>query len=48
MSAPTARFEAGGLVTGLEGEADVIRHGPIVAGNATIHAWLMDLLRRNR
>jgi myo-inositol-1(or 4)-monophosphatase len=36
--------EAGGLVTGLEGERDVVRHGPIVAGNATIHAWLLDLL----
>jgi myo-inositol-1(or 4)-monophosphatase len=38
--------EAGGLVTGLAGEADVIRHGPIVAGNATIHAWLLDVLAR--
>ncbi len=36
--------EAGGLVTGLEGEHDVIRHGPIVAGNATIHAWLLKVI----
>lgn len=40
--------EAGGLVTGLAGEGDVIRHGPIVAGNATIHAWLLQLLNENR
>ena len=37
--------EAGGLVTGLEGESDVVRHGPIVAGNPTIHAWLLKLLK---
>lgn len=36
--------EAGGLVTGLAGETDVIRHGPIVAGNPVIHAWLLKLL----
>ena len=36
--------EAGGLVTGLAGESDVVRHGPIVAGNPTIHAWLLKLL----
>lgn len=38
--------EAGGLVTNRTGGADVITHGPIVAGNPTIHAWLLDLLRR--
>ena len=37
--------EAGGLVTGLDGEAEVVRHGPIVAGNPVIHAWLLGLLR---
>ena len=37
--------EAGGLVTGLAGEGDVVRHGPIVAGNPTIHPWLLTLLR---
>jgi len=36
--------EAGGVVTGLGGERDVIRHGPIVAGNPVIHAWLLGLL----
>ncbi len=37
--------EAGGLVTGLDGTRDVIRHGSIVAGNPVIHAWLMELLK---
>jgi len=37
--------EARGLVTGLDGEPDVIRHGPVVAGNPAIHAWLLELLR---
>ena len=36
--------EAGGLVTGLDGTRDVIRHGSIVAGNPAIHGWLMQLL----
>jgi len=36
--------EAGGLVTGLDGEQDVIRHGSIVAGNPAIHRWLVELL----
>ncbi len=36
--------EAGGRVTGLDGEAQVVRHGPIVAGNSAIHAWLLELL----
>ncbi|HXY70522.1 MAG TPA: inositol monophosphatase family protein [Gemmatimonadales bacterium] len=36
--------EAGGSVTGLAGEQDVVRQGPIVAGNPTIHAWLLKLL----
>jgi len=36
--------EAGGIVTGLAGEPDVLRHGPIVAGNPAIHAWLLELL----
>ncbi len=37
--------EAGGLVTDTDGNEDVVRHGPIVAGNPAIHAWLLDLLR---
>ena len=36
--------EAGGIVTGLDGTMDVIRHGSIVAGNPVIHAWLLKLL----
>jgi myo-inositol-1(or 4)-monophosphatase len=36
--------EAGGLVTGLDGDPHVIRHGSIVAGNPVIHAWLLELL----
>ncbi len=37
--------EAGGVITGLEGEADVLRHGPIVAGNTIIHRWLLEILK---
>jgi myo-inositol-1(or 4)-monophosphatase len=36
--------EAGGLVTDIDGNNDVVRQGPIVAGNPTIHSWLLDLL----
>jgi myo-inositol-1(or 4)-monophosphatase len=36
--------EAGGVVTTLEGGDNVLRHGSIVAGNPTLHEWLMDLL----
>ena len=36
--------EAGGVVTGLDGERSVIRHGSIVAGNPVIHGWLMQVL----
>jgi len=37
--------EAGGRVTRLDGSEDVLGHGAIVAGNPTLHAWLIDLLR---
>jgi myo-inositol-1(or 4)-monophosphatase len=37
--------EAGGLVTTLDGSPDVLQHGSVVAGNPTMHRWLMDLLR---
>lgn len=37
--------EAGGVVTTLEGSHDVLQHGSIVAGNPTMHAWLLELLR---
>jgi myo-inositol-1(or 4)-monophosphatase len=42
--------EAGGIVTRPDGAADVLSgagNGSIVAGNATIHKWLIDLLRRS-
>lgn len=37
--------EAGGAVTTLAGDADVLRGGGIVAGNPTLQRWLVDLLR---
>jgi myo-inositol-1(or 4)-monophosphatase len=37
--------EAGGLATDLRGEPARVAHGPIVAGNAPMHAWLLDKLR---
>ncbi len=36
--------EAGGIVTTLDGSADVLQHGSIVAGNPAMHRWLLDLL----
>ena len=36
--------EAGGLVTDLEGREAPVSHGPIVAGNPAMHAWLMGQL----
>ena len=44
--------EAGGIVTRLDGGADVLGgegggHGPIVAGNAAMHRWLIELLRKS-
>jgi myo-inositol-1(or 4)-monophosphatase len=40
--------EAGGVVTDLEGNPAGIAHGPIVAGNPTMHAWLIEQLRAGR
>ncbi|HVZ77284.1 MAG TPA: inositol monophosphatase family protein [Gemmatimonadaceae bacterium] len=37
--------EAGGLVTDLEGRPAPVAHGPIVAGNPAMHAWLLEQLR---
>jgi myo-inositol-1(or 4)-monophosphatase len=37
--------EAGGVVTTLEGQGDVLGGGSIVAGNPALHAWLLDALR---
>lgn len=36
--------EAGGLVTDLDGSDSFLRHGAFVAGNPTIHAWLLEVL----
>jgi myo-inositol-1(or 4)-monophosphatase len=37
--------EAGGVVTRPDGSANVLGAGPIVAGNATLQPWLLNLLR---
>jgi myo-inositol-1(or 4)-monophosphatase len=37
--------EAGGVVTDLDGAPARVRHGPIVAGNPAMHAWMMERLR---
>jgi fructose-1,6-bisphosphatase/inositol monophosphatase family enzyme len=42
--------EAGGIVTRPDGSADVLSaggNGSIVAGNAAMHRWLIDLLRKS-
>jgi fructose-1,6-bisphosphatase/inositol monophosphatase family enzyme len=36
--------EAGGLVTRFDGSTDVVGHGSILAGNATIHTALGRLI----
>lgn len=36
--------EAGGVVTDLDGGPDVVRQGPLVAGNPAMHTWLMKVL----
>ena len=40
--------EAGGVVTDLDGRPAPIAHGPIVAGNPAMHAWLLPQLRAPR
>jgi myo-inositol-1(or 4)-monophosphatase len=37
--------EAGGLITGIDGTPATIETAPLVAGNPTMHAWLLDVLR---
>jgi myo-inositol-1(or 4)-monophosphatase len=37
--------EAGGLVTDPSGRDVGVEHGPLVAGNPAMHAWLLDVLR---
>ncbi len=39
--------EAGGVVTTLDGQDAEVAHGPIVAGNPTMHRWLLRALRAN-
>ena len=39
--------EAGGVVTTLEGSSDVLGPGSIVAGNATLQPWLLNLVRHD-
>ena len=34
--------EAGGLVTDFEGKDIGVQHGPVVAGNPVMHAWLLE------
>lgn len=38
--------EAGGVVTTADGAEDVLGHGSMVAGNPTLHRWLIGLLRQ--
>jgi len=38
--------EADGLVTTFEGDQDVLHGGSLVAGNRSLHRWLLDFLRR--
>jgi len=37
--------EAGGVVTTLDGSADILSHGSIVAGGPALHSWLLNLAR---
>jgi myo-inositol-1(or 4)-monophosphatase len=38
--------EAGGRVTDLDGRDAPVAHGPLVAGSAAMHTWLLELLKR--
>jgi len=37
--------EAGGVVSDTSGSDDVVRQGPIVAGNPALHPWLLGIVR---
>ena len=37
--------EAGGIVTDFDGAPARVQHGPLVAGNPAMHAWMLELLR---
>lgn len=39
--------EAGGCITDLDGNGDILRHGAFVAGNPVIHEWLLAALRED-
>jgi len=39
--------EAGGLVTDTAGNAEVIRQGAVVAGNPTVHSWLLEVMEHH-
>ncbi|MFQ5550086.1 MAG: inositol monophosphatase family protein [Gemmatimonadales bacterium] len=39
--------EAGGAVTDIAGDSNVIKHGTVVGGNPRIHAWLIETLSRS-
>ena len=36
--------EAGGVITDLTGNPLQLKHGPVVAGNPNMHAWLLEQL----
>lgn len=40
--------EAGGVVTDLDGREAGLTHGPVVAGNPTIHPWLLEMVNSER
>ena len=39
--------EAGGVITDLAGVSSRVEHGPVVAGNPAMHAWLLETLARS-
>ena len=49
MAAPLVEcvpnFSEGRDPTTLDGSPDVLQHGSVIAGNPTLHKWLMDSVR---
>ena len=39
--------EAGGIVSDTVGNPNVVQQGPIVAGNPVVHAWLLEITRKD-
>ena len=37
--------EAGGRVTDFDGNEDIVRHTPVIAGNLPVHRWLQNTIR---